>query len=119
MEKLIPLLEKLAQSLGVGIERLWSALLEQAKISAAYHHQFIIMWLIAAIVIAILATLCLIGHFKDGYSDAGWMASAVGLYFCSAMFIVFMLVEKYEYMTAKYNAEYYAVKHILSYLSGK
>lgn len=117
MNQLIPLLDKamsaLAEKLGVGIDVLWTALINQAGIMLRIYRVEMTVSIIVGVMLLGLSILGLVIQIKNEWEEVGWGATA----FCSALGVVIMIFIYFDcyarYLTALHNPHYWAIKQIL------
>ena len=119
MEKLIPLLEQLAQKLGVTADMLWSALLKQSRLYAIYY----------LIMFVFLAGLSIVFWRWLRWTAKNWaeiegnnndIPHVVGLFALGIILLVGWLVllcDGNTVLAALFNPEYWALNKILSVIS--
>jgi len=112
MEQIAPVLEKMAEKLGVTCEYLWSVLLKQAPLSGITD---IIQYMVLGIVTWIFVKFCIKVHHKIQESDwdeiAYLLLAFIGIFIAIYWTIIFFHFP--ETIWAFFNPEYWALKQIL------
>ena len=111
MKEITPLLEQLAEKMGVVTDVLWVALLKQAAVHGTIY---------AAMGVALVALCVLfVWRGRDAWED---LDDTGVFYYCTAGLLLFVVIayltELPRTLAALFNPEYWALTEILKHLKG-
>ncbi len=114
MDKLTPLLEKLAEQLGVTVQYLWTVLVKQATIEIQRLQIWMPFELWSAVFCIVIMIFFLVMVVKEGDGGFGFLAL---IFFIAGFFLAVGYVSDYTALiTLRGNPEYWALQEILSKL---
>lgn len=114
MDQLTPYLDRLSDSLGVGIDQLFESLMQQARIAGTWN----ILWTLAAAT-GLYATLRWRRRSEPAYDDGEEAYRMVAYVVALVALCIIALLASYWAATCFANPEYYAIHEILSSLGGE